>query len=528
VWVQAHVNGQWQNLDTAFADSAPGKAYAEPVQTVDAMIADWYQRVHIRVLTERLVDGQMRSSPVLDVVRPAVDLIGRDVYLVHTSASASNEQPGLSLAGSPRGDRWLPVLLIGDEREIGTAVDFSESEGDGGFFDALGGGSSSTFVAEWLEFEIVQPDGRREVTRRTIADRATQFWRATLPLEARTLAALGRDSQGPLATRAVHHIQFSGGPQNLGDYLASATLVATGGETLFGREALLIDQLFPMTIRDLASLVWTDDVIVPALNDVPGLRLFTDSPRIRIVTLAPGPENELAETLDLRRDGLRGVARAEADDSLVADRQVMFAALEGALEHEIVAQDVALLGGDAANVESTSAALTTDGVTTLSPDDLGRVASITARPDTAATLRAALGSGTVRKIVIPRAALAMPVAAWWEVSALGQVRAVFGPNLNAALGAAPVIPPAPQTFTIPPALTAREARLAQNRQNLRRFYRQLPQRRAAQARQRGLEYGLLVAMVVFSIAVVAYMAYDYHQRAVNLARSLEAIRAARR
>ena len=140
---------------------------------------------------------------------------------------------------------------------------------------------------------IVQPDGRREVTRRTIADRATQFWRATLPLEARTLAALGRDSQGPLATRAVHHIQFSGGPQNLGDYMASAALVATGDETLFGREALLIDQLFPMTIRDLASLVWTDDVIVPALNDVPGIRLFSGSPRIRIVTLAPGPENDL-------------------------------------------------------------------------------------------------------------------------------------------------------------------------------------------------------------------------------------------
>ena len=74
-------------------------------------------------------------------------------------------------------------------------------------------------------------------------------------------------------------------------------------------------------------------------------------------------------------------------------------------------------------------------------------------------------------------------------------------------------------------MTAREARLAQSRANLARFYRNLPARRAAQARQRGLEYGMLVALVVATIAFVAYLAYDYHKRAVQLAQQLEAIRA---
>ena len=37
---------------------------------------------------------------------------------------------------------------------------------------------------------------------------------------------------------------------------------------------------------------------------------------------------------------------------------------------------------------------------------------------------------------------------------------------------------------------------------------------------------MLVALVVATIAFVAYLAYDYHKRAVQLAQSLEAIRAA--
>ena len=74
-------------------------------------------------------------------------------------------------------------------------------------------------------------------------------------------------------------------------------------------------------------------------------------------------------------------------------------------------------------------------------------------------------------------------------------------------------------------MSERAARLAQNRANMARFTKNLPARRAAQARQRGLEYGLLVALVVATIAFVAYLAYDYHKRAVELAHELDAIRA---
>ncbi len=203
--------------------------------------------------------------------------------------------------------------------------------------------------------------------------------------------------------------------------------------------------------------------------------------------------------------------------------------LEGALEHEDVAQHLVFLGGDPSRLESTSGALTPDGVVALTAADLGRIGTLTARAETAARLRAALGPGGARLVVAPRAALARDTGAWWEVSGSGSVRPVSGESLNgsqgavsaaaarAASGAAAQVRN-PGAYRLPRYPTPSQAKLA-------RFYRDLPARRAAQARQRGLEYGMLVAVVVATIAFVAYLAYDYHKRAVQLAHELDAIRA---
>ena len=246
-----------------------GPSYAPVSQTVETMPDNWYQRVSIRVLTERLVDGQLQLAPVLTVTRPVVELASRDVFLLH--APAPKETMGLGVGGAAGADWWTPTLLVGDDTEKGDAIDFGESEGSSGFTDALGGGSSSTFVAEWIEFEVLQPGGRHDVTRRTLVDRATQVWRAATPLQADTLQPLPRDDKGFFGPKALHHLLFSTGPQNLGDYFAGAMLVALGDETLFGSEALPIDQLFPMAIRDQSSLVWTDNVITPGINDTPSV-----------------------------------------------------------------------------------------------------------------------------------------------------------------------------------------------------------------------------------------------------------------
>ena len=532
-WVQANIGGQWQDLDTAFSGSTPGRSYAPVSRTVDVMPEDWYQRVAIRVLTERLVDGQLQLAPVMNVTRPVVGLAGRDVFLLH--APAPKETMGLGAGGTSGADRWTPLLLVGDDTEKGDAIDFGEVEGTSGFMDALGGGSSSTFVAEWIEFEVLQPDGRHDLTRRALVNRATEVWRATTPLDAGALKPLDRDDKGFVGPKALHHLLFSTGPQNLADYLASAMLVVMGDQSLFGQDAPLIDQLFPMAVRDQSSLVWTENVIVPGVNDTPNVRLYCDSPRIRVVSLAPGSDDTLTETLDLRRDWLPAIARTAADDAAAADRRVLFAALEGSLEHEDVAQYLTLLGGNPSHLESTSGALSTDGVVTITPADVDRLGTLTERPEVGARLRAALGSGGARLVVAPRAALARDPGAWWEISASGNVRPVSGANVNGSVGAvsaaaaraasgaaAPVTSSSAYNIS---SMTAREARLAQSRANLARFYKNLPARRAAQARQRGLEYGMLVALVVATIAFVAYLAYDYHKRAAQLAQQLDAIRA---
>src|SRR6185369_12404098 len=99
-----------------------------------------------------------------------------------------------------------------------------------------------------------------------------------------------------------------------------------------------------------------------------------------------------------------------------ADRRVLFAALEGSLEHEDVAQNLTVLGGDPSHLESTSGALTRDGVVTITPTDVDRLGTLTERPEVRARLRAALGADGVRLVVAPRAALARDPGAWWEVS----------------------------------------------------------------------------------------------------------------
>jgi hypothetical protein len=389
VWVQAKVGGRWQDLDTAFSESVPGKTFASVSETVETMPANWHQRITIRILAERLEDGALKSSPVLTVTRPAVDLITQDVYLVHTPAPKTGM--GLGAGGGAGGDRWTPTLLVGDDTQLGEPIDFAEAEGSTGFFDALGGGSSTTFVAEWIEFEVARPDGRKDVVRRTILDRGSAVWREAEAKQTDALAPIQRDDKGPFGARAIHHLLFSGGPQNLVEHLSAAMIVAFGDESLFGQEAPAIDQLFPLTTRDSSSLIWSDNVIVPSLNDTPEVRLFCDSPRILMISMTPGAEGDLNETYDLRRDWIQGMARTTAGDSLVADRKILFGALEGALEHEIVAQDITLMHGDPATVDSTSGWLTSEGVTTLTSADLGRLSTIAPGPEAAARIRRALG-----------------------------------------------------------------------------------------------------------------------------------------
>jgi hypothetical protein len=501
VWVQAEVDGRWLDLDSSFAAASPGHAYCAPRQTVEEMPPDWHQRVTMRVTEERLEDGTLTLTPALEATWPAIDLLDQEVFLVHVPDASDRGATGLGAAGASQGgDRWAPALSIGEDLDVGRPVSFKDAEASPGFYDALSAGSSSALVAEWLEFEVLRPDGRRDVTRRALVERATPTWRAAKEHTPAALRPLARNEQGLVDPRAVRNIWFSASPHNLRSYADVVAGLALAGPEEPDREASLDLQLLPLAASNFATLVWADDVIIPTLNDLPQVRLYSDSPRIIIVSVTPDTKSGVVEEYDLRRDWLCGLARDASADALAVDRKIWFAALEGALEHEVVAQDLAMAGGDASAVVSTSSLLTAAGVVVLGPSDVDRLPQLTRDPEKIARLGAALRSGSL--LAVPRAALASGPGGWWELAPGGDARAVLDGDLNGSRahrrgGSGTTSSGATKpTSTTQKSFTIRDPPKKPHWSN--NFGKKRP-RPPKEQKSRGLEYGMITAVVVLTV-----------------------------
>ena len=95
-----------------------------------------------------------------------------------------------------------------------------------------------------------------------------------------------------------------------------------------------------LAFQNFAWPLLTDHALVPALNDSPNYRFFTDSPRVTIISSASDPwsaDGPVTIQADLQRDHLRGLAR-DGNAVGVAERKLWFGMLEGALEHEMLAE----------------------------------------------------------------------------------------------------------------------------------------------------------------------------------------------
>jgi hypothetical protein len=427
VWLQASIDGAWIDLDTAFADSEPKTSYCSPRETVTAMPDAWHQQVTLRVSAERVEDGTLGTTPVLTVTMRAVDLAGEAIFLAHTPHKGSGAM-GLSIEAASARGMWTPVMLIGPRVVTGQPIDFSD-DGGSGLVDALGGGGSSALVAEWLELEVLRPDGRKDLTRRALFDRAGAAWRASADHDAAKLKPIARNDAGPIAALSLHNVLFSAGPMNLSAYGKAISWVAEQAED--DPEAVIAARLYPFAVANFAALVWTDHFIVPAVNEVAAVRLYVDSPRVVIVTNSIEADGGISETYDLRRDHLCAVALDPAADALVADQKLWFGLLEGALEHESVARDVALGGGDPTSVASTSGALTPEGVQLVTSGDIGTLAALK-DPEKTAWLRASVQGGNL--VVVPRSSFGNAPLAFWQISPTGDARAVAGDDLNMSSG----------------------------------------------------------------------------------------------
>jgi transglutaminase-like putative cysteine protease len=435
-WVQAKVGDAWIDLDTAFADATPGRAFAKVEGTADEVPEPAHQTVTVRVGVETLASGMLAAETVFEHVLRAVDVV--DALVLFGHAPPETGMAGAVSAGA-QGDAetWRPFLWVDGVAYGGKDVVFVESArrtpgpptgGIGGALRGLGGGRRD-LVAEWLEVEVATPGGRRDVSRRTLLDRAGPLWRAAGTKDAAALKPLPRAEKAPTTPRELHVLWFSGGRHDLGAAALSfrSLFDPTAPE---GPDEQLIDAVWPLAVQSAGIAVVSDHLLLPSLDDLPTCRFYADSPRLLLFTVGPVPgrDGESQITIDLPRDVIRGVARTEADEPRVAARKVWFGCLQGALEHEFVAaygQDPSL---PAFEVVSTSSLHADAGLVAVTPG----ARSSAATGERAARVQAVLAAG--RTLVAPPSALADGPLAWWEVAPDGTTRTVLDDELRSARG----------------------------------------------------------------------------------------------
>jgi hypothetical protein len=448
-WVQAQRNGQWIDLDPSFSDSTVGQAYTGVQQTFDGPPAPYMQQVTMRVIEETVQGGALTQNVSLEKTMPAYQLLDKPVYLLHEVYRPFEGQGGNLQFVFGNKDTQEPVLYINGRSTAGTPIDFGAGASAAGTAppnsvqaaaNAFGtpapgpvNPNEKAFVAEWLEFEIAYPDGRKELTRRSLVDRAGTAWRNAANHDPSTLHDLARNADGLIAPQSVHNIWFSAGKHDLLSFTAAAQDVSTGIPAQDPQAPTFLEMMWPFAIRDMSWFIVSDHVVVPAINDTPGVRFYADSPRIFMWSVGPDPSKsgDLVVTSDLRRDGLRGMAKDSSGQAAIAQHKLWFGALEGALEHEMSAPPDSVPG---ASLVTTSSLAESGDLVALTPGS-----PVTASDaETQARLQAALAGGDT--LVVPKQAFGGGITGWWQVAHdTGDVRAVLDQVNGGIFG--PIPPP---------------------------------------------------------------------------------------
>jgi hypothetical protein len=441
VWVQARAGDAWVDLDASFADAAPGKTYCEVESTVDELSDEGFQMVTIRVVAETLAGSELKTQVMLEHRARAADLLDRQVFLTFGAGEVKDIASGVggAIRSSGGGEVWTPALCIDGEIQGGSPIVFNETAGKPERGKPSGGGLSGVFgrggalaggqpvlVALYLDFEIEFPGNRRETTRRTLVDRAGPGWRGNPP-DPGALRPLPRSDEGITTPRDLHNLWFTAGRHDLAAVAEAAALLSASGAQIpaggdFGAS------VWPMAVQNFALPLLSDHLVIPSLNDRDDARFYSDSPRITIVTIGPvGATRGVQVAHDLRRDRVRGLARDAGARQAVSERLLWFAALEGALEHEVGVRGALAARLAESSVLSTSKLLDMQaGVVALKPGAEPAPEALPQDPGAAARIRSALGGGAY--VIIPRPAPGEEsdhYAGWWEFDGDGDVRAVY-------------------------------------------------------------------------------------------------------
>jgi hypothetical protein len=444
-WVQFEKQGKWLDLDPSFADSTPGQASGRVEQTFVKLPEKLFQQVEIRVKVEEcsvLLTGNALSEPksrtLLTYKSHAADLSGLDLILCHQPENWNGPVQELENAlATPITDtgRIRPVLVIGNKQwQKGEPFRLKPPTEKGiGAVGALLSGQGTRqalalAVAESIEFDFLQADGRKETVVRELFDVVGQARRSAAKNlnaeEVRSATTKGTDM-----TEAVYDLFFTTGRID-GAHVANA--VKSPARAKDGPA-----EITALMRRVNLAFALSSDAIVPRLNK-PGetaVLFYADSPRLFITELAFRAKSARM-MLDLRRDHVRAVAPG-LEPVRLFNARVFRGVIDGTLELILIERLTKALRdeGKCGPLISTSSIYEqalAEGVSSL------LLPSETARLDqkipenTLARLRQETSSGFV--VVVPQRALAIAAAprlAWWRVDPLsGETIAVGDDGLH--------------------------------------------------------------------------------------------------
>jgi hypothetical protein len=411
LWVQAKIDGQWVDMDATFTDGQAGTAYAAGAARLKELPADAWHTITLAVVMERLSgQGALQETTLLAETLRSDAAQNTPVYLTF-----SPENPGIggSLFTKLTGQAGIvPLLHVDQHTKKGRAFEVESPAPNENARDFLfgEGGNDAPLTALYLDVTVSSP-GASPVTERKILLDQLGDKRGALPEAAQTLAISAEALKSALY--GVHQIAVSTGATNPRTVAHGIAFALDDIAWLAARKREGIEKqsmpeiLWPLWAMNekviLGTELWTDLAL--------GGDAYIAHPRVTVFSLLSeqqaGQLYAVSE-VDWLIDGVTYLPSAER----TRDLQLWYGALQSAYETTLSEQAARAMGGEGAQVESTS--------TLLSPPLAFRTAE--ALPLAAARVL----KDRYRILTSPASA-----KAWWRYDPeTGSVKAMLSPAIG--------------------------------------------------------------------------------------------------
>jgi hypothetical protein len=199
-WIQYAKGETWVDLDPSLRNAQVGHSPAAVQSTHDIPLdqpADsvpeekLHHQVGVRILVEQWLNGKFQEHEALSLVLLPSRVLTQPIQLLHVPKNWPKDVGPLPreddlaeyIETYRAQDEWQPILRVGEETLAGQsfndAGDVLQSATPSSPFGALGGAltgesgpkkSAGILTAEWIEYEVITPDGAKQTHRRELFD----------------------------------------------------------------------------------------------------------------------------------------------------------------------------------------------------------------------------------------------------------------------------------------------------------------------------------------------------------------------